>query len=294
MPRSLFSSICLVTLLGLPALAFAQDAAPPDSSTPAEAPIAAPDFEGALAVLDSDLGEDADWQADLGQRLSVCLRPLYPDSPKHEDVVLAIEVDAEGKPGAPYLLDPKPDEATLAHLRQLFRVEAAIFDCAPLKLADGRALPPVLSLAASQDTLVPLDADELAERLPAEPATAQDEALLELSRTNRRELQTRLRLAGNDPGSADGSFGPRTRAAISEWQEANDLPASGYFDARQYDKLITDTEAAYAEWQETQPEPSTTRSRYYRGSDGCLRDRYGRRVAGQSLRCDLRGLFGQF
>lgn len=290
MPRSLLTPFCLAALLGTAAVVSAQETA-----DDAQTPTAAPDFEGALAVLDSDLGDDADWQADLGQRLSVCLRPLYPDSPNHEDVLLAIEVDAEGKPGAPYLLEPKPDEATLAHLRQLFRAEAAIFDCAPLKLTDGRALPPVLSLAASRDTLVPLDDEELAERLPAEPTTAQDEALLELSRNDRRELQTRLRLAGHDPGSADGVFGPRTRTAVAEWQEANDLPASGYLDARQHDRLITETETSFAEWQENQPQRTTTqRSRFYRGSDGCLRDRYGRRVQGQSLRCDLRGLFGQF
>ncbi|MSU88054.1 hypothetical protein GE300_00305 [Rhodobacteraceae bacterium 2CG4] len=286
---------------------------------------ASPDFQGALEAL----GHDMTWQDSLGDRLSTCLRPLYPDSPEHLDVVLAIEIDAEGMPGSPYLLDPKPDDATLAHLRQLFRAEAAIFDCAPLTLDDGSPLPEVLSLSVSGDSLRPLppdaaieqlasdsgqpapiaaaeqaDSDQATEpmapdaddtQLPPTAASAETEAALGLNRAARREVQTRLRLAGHDPGGADGVFGPRTRSAVSAWQEASGLIASGYLDETQYHRLVEETEEAFADLPKNPPAASTSRrARFYRGPDGCLRDRYGRRVGGQSLRCDLRGLFSQF
>lgn len=265
----------------------------PVSAQATDGTTQAPNFEAALEAL----GHDLNWQEPLGKRLSACLRPLYPDSPEHADIVLAIEVDTEGTPGAPYLLDPSPDDATLAHLRQLFRAEAAIFDCAPLKSENGEPLPPVLSLSAGYDTLQPLDDAALAEQVPPPAATAETERALALDRSARREIQVRLRLAGHDPGGVDGVFGPRTRSAVAGWQEANGQPVSGYLNEAQRDRLVGETEAAYAEWQETRPAPATQqrqRAQYYRGADGCLRDRYGRRVGGQSLRCDLRGLFNQF
>ena len=39
-----------------------------------------------------------------------------------------------------------------------------------------------------------------------------------------------LRLAGFDPGGADGLFGPRTRAAIRSWQQSRGGRATGYLD----------------------------------------------------------------
>ena len=112
-----------------------------------------------------------------------------------------------------------------------------------------------------------------------------------------RSIQDKLKRLGYAIGSVDGVFGPRTRSAVAGWQEANGQPVSGYLNEAQRDRLVGETEAAYAEWQETRPAPATQqrqRAQYYRGADGCLRDRYGRRVGGQSLRCDLRGLFNQF
>lgn len=267
--------------------------ASPASAQATDGPAPAPNFEAALEAL----GHDMNWREPLGKRLSTCLRPLYPDSPEHADIVLAIEIDAEGTPGAPYLLDPSPDEATLAHLRQLFRAEAAIFDCAPLTSDSGDPLPAVISLRAGHDTLLPLDDAALADQVPPPAATAETERALALDRNARREIQVRLRLAGHDPGGADGVFGPRTRAALSGWQEATGQPVSGYLNEAQRDRLVGETEAAYAEWQESRPARTAQqpqRAQYYRGADGCLRDRYGRRVGGQSLRCDLRGLFNQF
>lgn len=41
------------------------------------------------------------------------------------------------------------------------------------------------------------------------------------------QLQTSLKMIGYDPGVVDGSFGPRTRAAVEVFQQAQDLPVNG-------------------------------------------------------------------
>ena len=53
---------------------------------------------------------------------------------------------------------------------------------------------------------------------------------LGLDRATRRQIQQGLRGAGFDPGGADGVFGPRTRAAIRNWQSARATRATGYLD----------------------------------------------------------------
>ena len=54
------------------------------------------------------------------------------------------------------------------------------------------------------------------------------EAALRLDRAARQRIQERLQAAGFDAGGADGVFGPRTRAAIRQWQESHAAPATGY------------------------------------------------------------------
>ena len=53
---------------------------------------------------------------------------------------------------------------------------------------------------------------------------------LGLDRAARRQVQQALGAAGFDVGVADGLFGPRTRAAIRNWQAAQGRRTTGYLD----------------------------------------------------------------
>ena len=284
----------------LPILALLGAAMPVAAQDDAAAP-AAPDLGAVLELLgapqpEPEREEEADPYADLAERLSVCLRPLYPDSPAHGDIVLGVEVTAEGRPTQPFLIEPPIADAGIPHLRQLFRAEAALYDCAPLPVAEGGD---TLRLAARADTLTPVTPAEPAPgggriqvELPGVPATAADERALELRRAQRRELQVRLRLAGFDPQGVDGIFGPDTRSAIADWQAARDLPVSGYLNEVQRDRLIGETEQAYTELRAAGAERQGSGGRFYRGRDGCLRYRGSDRIVpDQGFTCDVKGMF---
>lgn len=91
----------------------------------------------------------------------------------------------------------------------------------------------------------------------AAPATAQSthadikqEAVYQdvpLSRKQRVSVQRGLAKLGFDPGPPDGLFGPRTRAAILEWQHANELEPTSYLTAYQADGLQILGESAEAD-----------------------------------------------
>ena len=52
--------------------------------------------------------------------------------------------------------------------------------------------------------------------------------MLDLDRSTRRLIQQGLRNQGFDPGTPDGLFGPRTRAAIRDWQQSRGAWPTGY------------------------------------------------------------------
>jgi len=64
-------------------------------------------------------------------------------------------------------------------------------------------------------------------------SAASIEASLGLTRTQRTLLQTQLTALGYPTGVADGLWGSNTRSAITSWQKANTLTATGYVTAQQ-------------------------------------------------------------
>ena len=72
---------------------------------------------------------------------------------------------------------------------------------------------------------------------PQDPAAG--EASLELQRSTRRLIQQGLHNEGFDPGTPDGLFGPRTRAAIQEWQPSRGASPTGYLNDAEAELLRT-------------------------------------------------------
>ena len=72
---------------------------------------------------------------------------------------------------------------------------------------------------------------------PQDPSVV--ERSLELQRSTRRLIQQGLRNEGLDPGTPDGLFGPRPRAAIRDWQESRGASPTGYLTGAEAELLRT-------------------------------------------------------
>ena len=81
----------------------------------------------------------------------------------------------------------------------------------------------------------------------AAPSTGNAEVVegpLALTRPQRVSVQKALSALGFNVGSADGLFGPRTRAAITAYQRAGNLLETGYLTQDQFDELVAKGEDA--------------------------------------------------
>ncbi|WP_187639955.1 caspase family protein [Bosea sp. F3-2] len=102
------------------------------------------------------------------------------------------------------------------------------------------------------------------EALKNEVGTVQTETAMKLQAKDRRELQTRLRVAGFQPGKLATTFGPSQRKAIQEWQKSRGIPETGFLTAMQMTALNAQSEQAYqrvlAEEQKTAAEKKTRKA----------------------------------
>lgn len=73
------------------------------------------------------------------------------------------------------------------------------------------------------------------------------ERALDLDRNRIRQVQNWLAALDFDPGSADGLIGANTRAALRDWERANDRDVNGYLDSADLNLLQMRGEAALAE-----------------------------------------------
>lgn len=74
---------------------------------------------------------------------------------------------------------------------------------------------------------------------PPEPQMTPEEAeaALSLTRTQKRDIQRDLEVLSYYTLAIDGLFGPGSRRAIRDWQQANGLQVTGYLDAAQIQRL---------------------------------------------------------
>ena len=85
----------------------------------------------------------------------------------------------------------------------------------------------------------------------AEEAAPQDAPM---SREQRIQVQQGLATLGFDPGPSDGLFGPKTRAAIWDWQNAKGLEATGFLTLEEAEALGAMGQAADAYDEESEPD----------------------------------------
>jgi len=80
------------------------------------------------------------------------------------------------------------------------------------------------------------------------PAAEEVERSLGLNRQGRSRVQLALTLLGYKTGGTDGSFGPKSRAAISAWQTAQHETATGYLTTTQHAALLDAAAPKLAAW----------------------------------------------
>ena len=115
-----------------------------------------------------------------------------------------------------------------------------------------------------------------------EAAGESEEQALELTREERRQIQSALAAAGFDPGTVNGLFHRHTRAAIRAWQEAHGHPQTGYLDADAATELLAQvSESGSATLHDTQQPLVVAQPRHLISSGGvhtCALDDDGRAV----------------
>jgi hypothetical protein len=100
-------------------------------------------------------------------------------------------------------------------------------------MAGAQTVPPIPEGRSTEGYLIPEGAH------PREPTL---EAVPE--RNLVRDAQLALRDAGFDPGRIDGVMGPRTQAALREFQMSYGLPQTGRLDATTQERLLAEAPAS--------------------------------------------------
>ena len=79
------------------------------------------------------------------------------------------------------------------------------------------------------------------------PGTPETEAALNLDKAGRIDLQLRLSALGHLTGGADGSLGPKSRAAIAAWQKQSGIIETTYLTQQQHMFLVVQTDPLMAQ-----------------------------------------------
>jgi len=87
------------------------------------------------------------------------------------------------------------------------------------------------------------------------------EAALRLGPVDRQRIQLALTTQGFDTRGTDGVLGPHSREMIAAWQTARGLPVTGFVDAAQRQRLISDSAAAVAKFDAEQKKAADEEAR---------------------------------
>ncbi|NDR55406.1 peptidoglycan-binding protein [Aliiruegeria sabulilitoris] len=173
-----------------------------------------------------------------------------------ERVIVEVDIDGQGQVAAmPRLLEPV---APSASARQLFiTLVTALDSCSPYAAGAAGSY----RIAATADGVERVDTSgapitaapttsEAAIIAPAYwvAASKDTQDALELSRREKAELQARLTAMGYNPRGIDGVPGNGTREALSQWQAAAGIPATGYLDQPQMTAFLQQSNPAYEAW----------------------------------------------
>ena len=108
-----------------------------------------------------------------------------------------------------------------------------------------------------------------------------------LSGQQKRTLQRNLTDLGFDTGGVDGVFGRNTRAAITRWQRANRVAATGRLSSGAIQQISRQISRQYAA---RKTAPAAVARPTVTTSEGCARDDRGRIIANVGFVCDLKAL----
>ncbi|MEK6215631.1 MAG: peptidoglycan-binding protein, partial [Boseongicola sp.] len=70
---------------------------------------------------------------------------------------------------------------------------------------------------------------------------AREEQAMNLNKSTRRVIETRLDRLGLKPGRVDGTFDEKTRRAIRRYQQARNMPQTGYLNDKVVVQLLADS-----------------------------------------------------
>ncbi|WP_185803607.1 peptidoglycan-binding domain-containing protein [Pontivivens nitratireducens] len=124
-------------------------------------------------------------------------------------------------------------------------------------LAVERVEPAPLPAARPEPATVTPQPQPEVEENPAEAREQQ----LNLSRSERRQIQQNLVALGYNTRGVDGIFGPGSRSAIAAWQQSEDFTASGFLSRGQIDLLGVQADNARAEQEAAQAAEKAERER---------------------------------
>jgi serine/threonine-protein kinase len=122
---------------------------------------------------------------------------------------------------------------------------------------DAREVPDALAAVPQVRTPAPTNLESPAQSAEGQAAAGPDglssppneltEQALELSSAQRRQVQAWLTGLNLNPGPLDGEFGWATREALRSWQRSAALPASGFLDRAQLERLGQEGDATQAQ-----------------------------------------------